>query len=119
MNDEQYPLSFESPITNLKDIIPLVSAVTILRWNVETNLNKDQGQRMRVQHQKAARILCLNPTVDNPWDKIKFSFWKDRITNIRLGAAQAAFQTHEDNTNLKFLFSACDKSTLLLIVQIR
>ena len=113
LNDEQYPLSFESSITNLKDVIPLVSAVTILRWNAETdssNLNKDQVQRMRVQRQKAARILCLNPTVDNPWDKIKFSFWRDRITNICLGAAQAAFQTHEDNTNLKFLFSASDKS---------
>jgi hypothetical protein len=33
LNDEQYPTSFESAITNLKDIIPLISAVTILRWN--------------------------------------------------------------------------------------
>jgi hypothetical protein len=55
---------------------------------------------MRVQRQKTARILSLNPTVDNPWDKIKFNFWKDRITNICLGVAQAAFQSHEDNTNL-------------------
>jgi hypothetical protein len=36
LNDEQYPISFESSITNLKDIIPLVSAVTILRWNADT-----------------------------------------------------------------------------------
>jgi hypothetical protein len=33
LNDEQYLTSFESAITNLKDIIPLISAVTILRWN--------------------------------------------------------------------------------------
>ena len=117
LNDEQYPISFESSITNLKDIIPLVSAVTILRWNADTdsaNLNKDQLQRMRVQRQKTARILSLNPTVDNPWDKIKFNFWKDRVTNICLGAAQAAFQSHEDNTNLKFLFSASDKSNTVV-----
>ena len=117
LNDEQYPTSFESAITNLKDIIPLVSAVTILRWNVDTdsaNLNKDQLQRMRVQRQKTARILSLNPTVDNPWDKIKFNFWKDRVTNICLGAAQAAFQSHEDNTNLKFLFSASDRSNTVV-----
>jgi hypothetical protein len=69
---------------------------------------------MRVQRQKTARILSLNPTVDNPWDKIKFNFWKDRITNICLGAAQAAFQSHEDNTNLKFLFSASDKSNTVV-----
>ncbi len=102
-NDEQYPISFESSITNLKDITPLVSAVTILRWNADTDsasLNKDQLQRMRFQRQKTARILSLNPTADNPWDKIKFNFWKDRVTNICLGAAQAAFQSHEDNTNL-------------------
>ncbi len=58
----QYPLSFESSITNLKDVIPLVSVVTIFRWNAETdssNLNKDQVQRMRVQRQKAARICVL------------------------------------------------------------
>ncbi len=87
LNDEQYPISFEFSITNLKDMIPLVSAVTILRWNAETesaNLNKDQLQRMRVQRQKTARILSLNPTVDNPWDKIKFNFWKDRVTKICL-----------------------------------
>jgi hypothetical protein len=117
LNDEQYPTSFESSITNLKDIIPLVSAVTILRWNVDTdsaNLNKDQLQRMRVQRQKTARILSLNPTVDNPWDKIKFNFWKDRVTNICLGAAQGAFQSHEDNTNLKFLFSASDRSNTVV-----
>ena len=48
LNDEQYPISFESSIANLKDIIPLVSAVTILRWNADTdaNLNRDQLQRM-------------------------------------------------------------------------
>jgi hypothetical protein len=62
LNDEQYPISFESSITNLKDMIPLVSAVTILRCNADTNLNKDQLQRMRVQRQKTARILSLNPT---------------------------------------------------------
>ncbi len=33
LNDDQYPTSFESSITNLKYIIPLISAVTILRWN--------------------------------------------------------------------------------------
>ena len=113
LNDEQYPIAFESAITNLKDIIPLISAVTILRWDVNTdstNLTKDQIQRMRVQRQKTVRNLSLNPTVDNPWDKIKYNFWKDRVTNICLGATQAAFQTHEDTTNLKFLFSASDKS---------
>jgi hypothetical protein len=52
--------------------------------------------------------------VDNPWVKIKFNFWKDRVTNICLGAAQAAFQSHEDNTNLKFLFSASDKSNTVV-----
>ena len=113
LNDEQYPIAFESSITNLKEIIPLVSAVTILRWDANTdsvNLTKDQIQRMKIQKQKAIQNLSLNPTVDNPWDKIKFNFWKDRITNICLGAAQAAFQTHEDSSNLKFLFSASDKS---------
>jgi hypothetical protein len=69
---------------------------------------------MRVQRQKTARILSLNPTVDNPLDKIKFNFWKDRVTNICLGAAQAAFQSHEDNTNLKFLFSASDRSNTVV-----
>jgi hypothetical protein len=56
-------------------------------------------------------ILNFNqPTVDNPWDKIKFNCWKDRVTNICLGAAQAAFQNHEDTSTLKFLFAASDKS---------
>ena len=113
LNDEQYPTSFESAITNLKDIIPLISAVTILRWNESKdskNLTQDQLQRMRTQRLKTVRNLILNPTVDNPWDKIKFNFWKDRVTNICLGAAQAAFQSHEDTSTLKFLFAASDKS---------
>jgi len=77
LNDEQYPTSFESAITNLKDMIPLISAVTILRWNESKdskNLTQDQLQRMRTQRQKTVRNLILNPTVDNPWDKIKFNF---------------------------------------------
>ncbi len=101
LNDEQYPTSFESAITNLKDIIPLISAVTILRWNESKdskNLTQDQLQRMRTQRQKTVRNLILNPTVENPWDKIKFNFWKDRFTNICLGATQAAFQSHEDTS---------------------
>ena len=36
LNDEQYPVSFESSIVNLKEMIPLTSAVTILRWQVKT-----------------------------------------------------------------------------------
>ena len=33
-----------------------------------------------------------------------------RVTNICLGAAQAAFQSHEETSMLKFLFAASDKS---------
>jgi hypothetical protein len=94
-------------------MIPLTSAVTILRWQDGKDgkqLTQDQLQRMRVQRQKTIRNLCLNPTVDNPWDQIKFKFWKDRITNICLGASQSALQTFEDSTNLKYLFSASEKS---------
>ena len=45
LKDEQYPVSFEPSIINLKDNIPLTSAVMILRWNETTdvsNLTKDQ-----------------------------------------------------------------------------
>ena len=117
LKDEQYPVSFEASIINLKDNIPLTSAVMILRWNEATdssNLTKDQLQRMKTQRQKTIRNLGLNPTVDNPWDKIKFNFWKDRVTNICLGAAQAAFQTHDDASTLKFLFTASDKSNTVV-----
>ena len=117
LKDEQYPVSFEPSIINLKDNIPLTSAVMILRWNEATdasNLTKDQLQRMKIQRQKTIRNLSLNPTVDNPWDKIKFNFWKDRVTNICLGAAQAAFQTHDDTSTLKFLFTASDKSNTVV-----
>ncbi len=77
LNDEQYPIAFESSITNLKDIIPLISAVTILRWNEakdSKHITQDQIQRMRTQRQKMVRNLVLNPTVDNPWDIIKYNF---------------------------------------------
>ncbi len=114
LNDEQYPIAFESSITNLKDIIPLISAVTILRWNEakdSKNITQDQVQRMRIQRQKTVRNLVLNPTVDNPWDKIKYNFWKDRIINICLSAAQSAFQSHGETSTLKFLFAASDKSS--------
>ena len=92
LNDEQYPVAFESSIVNLKEMIPLTSAVTILRWQDGKDgkqLTQDQLQRMRVQRQKTICNLCLNPTMDNPWDQIKFKFWKDRITNICLGASQS------------------------------
>ena len=113
LSDEQYPIAFDSSIVNLREMIPLISAVTILRWQDGKDgkqLTQDQLQRMRVQRQKTIRNLCLNPTVDNPWDQIKFKFWKDRITNICLGASQSALQTFEDSTNLKYLFSASEKS---------
>ena len=117
LKDEQYPVSFEPSIVNLKDNIPLTSAVTILKWNEATdsaNLTKDQLQRMKAQRQKTIRNLGLNSTVDNPWDKIKFNFWKDRVTNICLGAAQAAFQAHDDTSTFKFLFTASDKSNTVI-----
>ena len=113
LKDEQYPVSFEPSIVNLRDNIPLTSAVMILRWNEATdssNLTKDQLQRMKTQRQKTIRNLSLNSTVDNPWDKIKFNFWKDRVTNICLGAAQAAFQAHDDTSTFKFLFTGSTKS---------
>ena len=77
LNGQQYPTSFESAITNLKDIIPLISAVNILRWNESKdskNLTQDQLQRMRMQRQKTVRNLILNPTVDNPWIKLSSIF---------------------------------------------
>ncbi len=76
LNDEQYSVAFESSIVNLKEMIPLTSSVTILRWQDGKDgkqLTQDQLQRMRVQRQKTIRNLCLNPTMDNPWDQIKLS----------------------------------------------
>ncbi len=67
LNDEQYPVAFESSIVNLKEMISLTSAVTILRWQDGKDvkqLTQDQLQRMRVQRQKTIRNLCLNPTVE-------------------------------------------------------
>ena len=58
LNDEQYPVSFESSIVNLKEMIPLTSAVTILRWQDGKDgkqLTQDQLQRMRVQRQKTKK----------------------------------------------------------------
>ena len=55
LKDEQYPVSFEPSIINLRDNIPLTSAVMIIRWNESTdssNLTKDQLQRMKTQRQK-------------------------------------------------------------------
>jgi hypothetical protein len=55
LNDEQYSIALESSITNLKDIIPLIPAVTILRWNEakdSKNITQDQVLRMRTQRQK-------------------------------------------------------------------
>ncbi len=60
LKDEQYPVSFEPSIINLKDNIPLTSAVMILRWNEATdasNLTKDQLQRMKIQRQKTITKL--------------------------------------------------------------
>jgi hypothetical protein len=60
LNDEQYPVAFESSIINLKEMIPLTSAVTILRWQDGKDgkkLTQDQLQRMRVQRQKTIQIL--------------------------------------------------------------
>jgi hypothetical protein len=107
LNDEQYPIAFESSITNLKDIIPLISAVTILRWNKSKdskNITQDQVQRMRIQRQKTVRNLVLNPTVDNPWDKIKYNFWKDRVTNICLGCRSSCLSKSRRNLYVKVSF---------------
>jgi hypothetical protein len=69
----------------------------ILRWNEATdtsNLTKDQIHWMKTQRQKTIRNLSLNPTVDNPWDKIKYNFWKVQ--------------------NFKFLCTASDKSNTVV-----
>ena len=62
LNDEQYPIAFESSITNLKDIIPLISAVTILRWNESKdskNITQDQVQTKN-ENTKAENCPELN-----------------------------------------------------------
>ncbi len=48
LNDEQYPVAFESSIVNLREMIPFTSAVTILRWQDGKDgkqLTQDQLQR--------------------------------------------------------------------------
>ena len=55
LKDEQYPVSFEPSIINLRDNIPLTSAVMILRWNEATdssNLTKDQLQRIKLNDKR-------------------------------------------------------------------
>ena len=109
LSDEQYPTSFDALIMRIKDPITLTTTVDTLNYEDASTMAQSIPMGMRTQLKekqvKLRNLLQLNPTIDNPLDKLTYSHWIHRITNICLDAAQMALASVDTSPGMHFLFA--------------
>jgi hypothetical protein len=69
----------------------LQDAASLLQWDrakASGVLDKVSYEKAKVEQNNLRRTLQLTPDTDNPWEKVQYQDWKDKVTLICLSAVQ-------------------------------
>jgi hypothetical protein len=103
--EDQYPENLDAIFGKTEKTTDLDRIISLLKW-------KATYDKMVMAQDSLRSTLQLTPTTDNPWEKHAFRYWKHRVTNICLTAAQEVIQpTDRGNSSHLLLFVPQDKTT--------
>ena len=92
LSEERYPLELSPLFESLTKPTSLQDAMNLLQWdraNADGYLDiKSAFEQAKGQQNSLRRALQLTPDTDNPWEKVQYQDWKDKITVIVLSAVQ-------------------------------
>ena len=91
LSEERYPIDLNPLFEGLSKPTSLQDAASLLQWDrakASGVLDKVSYEKAKVEQNNLRRTLQLTPDTDNPWEKVQYQDWKDKVTLICLSAVQ-------------------------------
>lgn len=91
LSEERYPMDLNPLFEGLSKPTSLQDAASLLQWDrakASGVLDKVSYEKAKVEQNNLRRTLQLTPDTDNPWEKVQYQDWKDKVTLICLSAVQ-------------------------------
>jgi hypothetical protein len=91
LSEEQYPMELSPLFDSLTKPTSLQDAINLLKWDrtkASYHGDKSHYELAKTEQNNLRKALQLTPDIDNPWEKLQYQDWKDKITLICLSAVQ-------------------------------
>ena len=91
LSEERYPMDLNPLFEGLSKPTSLQDAASLLQWDrAEASgvLDRVSYEKAKAEQNNLRRTLQLTPDTDNPWEKVQYQDWKDKVTLICLSAVQ-------------------------------
>ena len=109
LSEERYPMDLNPLFEGLSKPTSLQDAVSLLHWDrtkASGVLDKTSYEKAKTEQNNLRRTLQLTPDTDNPWEKVRYQDWKDKITLICLSAVQKVVMMGINHKNpLSWIYS--------------
>ena len=109
LSEERYPMDLNPLFEGLSKPTSLQDAASLLQWDrakASGVLDKVSYERAKVEQNNLRRTLQLTPDTDNPWEKVQYQDWKDKVTLICLSAVQKVVMIGINHKNpLSWIYS--------------
>ena len=109
LSEERYPMDLNPLFEGLSKPTSLQDAASLLQWDrakASGVLDKVSYEKAKAEQNNLRRTLQLTPDTDNPWEKVQYQDWKDKITLICLSAVQKVVMIGINHKNpLSWIYS--------------
>jgi hypothetical protein len=109
LSEERYPMDLSPLFESLTKPTSLQDAVSLLQWDrtkASGVLDKISYEKAKAEQNNLRRTLHLTPDTDNPWEKVQYQDWKDKVTLICLSAVQKVVMIGINHKNpLSWIYS--------------
>ena len=109
LSEERYPMDLNPLFEGLSKPTSLQDAASLLQWDrakASGVLDRVSYEKAKAEQNNLRRTLQLTPDTDNPWEKVQYQDWKDKVTLICLSAVQKVVMIGIDHKNpLSWVYS--------------
>ena len=109
LSEERYPMDLNPLFEGLSKPTSLQDAASLLQWDrakASGVLDKVSYEKAKAEQNNLRRTLQLTPDTDNPWEKVQYQDWKDKVTLICLSAVQKVVMIGINHKNpLSWIYS--------------
>jgi hypothetical protein len=103
LNEERYPMDLNPLFEKLTKPTSLQDAASLLQWDrTKANgvLDKVLYEKAKTEQNNLRKALQLTPDTGNPWRKVQYQDWRDKVTLICLSAVQKVVMIGISHKNL-------------------
>ena len=105
--EEQYPMAHHPIFGTCLEKTKLHEITTMLQWKREHNthnLPESSLKELKTMKDSLEKVFLLDLKINAPWEEMKFTAWRYKVTNVVISAVHVALKAEDDGEAVKHLF---------------